>query len=75
MIEAIIKPTLSQEEATLEFAVYLQQRMQARLGNDDVRMLARMLRQSMLLVRPEDRKNATELLKDPWFINKVNGLP
>ncbi|KAH3017331.1 hypothetical protein KXV64_002136 [Aspergillus fumigatus] len=65
MVEDIVKPALDQETAISEFAAYLDKRTQGRLG-DDVLPLARLLRQSML-VEPEHRKNAFQLLTDPWF--------
>lgn len=67
MIEAIIKPSLSQEEAMLEFSTYLQERTQGRLSDDDAWMLAKTLRCSMLPTQPEDRESTVELLQGPWF--------
>ncbi|EAW17415.1 putative serine protein kinase [Aspergillus fischeri NRRL 181] len=65
MVEDIVKPALDQEAAISEFAAYLDMRTHGRLG-DDVLPLARILRHSML-VEPEHRKDAFELLSDPWF--------
>ncbi|KAH1935936.1 hypothetical protein KXV69_003089 [Aspergillus fumigatus] len=65
MVEDIVKPALDQEAAIFEFATYLHMRTHGRLG-DDVLPLAKLLRHSML-VEPEHRKDALELLSDPWF--------
>ena len=66
MIEEIIKPKLDREIAATEFARHLEKRTQGRLG-DDTLAFARLLRQYMLVVEPEHRKETAELLEDPWF--------
>jgi hypothetical protein len=65
MVEDIVKPALDQEAAISEFAACVDMRTHGRLGHD-VLPLAMLLRHSML-VEPEHRKDALELLSDPWF--------